>query len=370
MKLIGAEPVLGRIARLAELLPNLCGRTLYHAGPPFVSSDALPAPLAHAAAAAIVHERWAGTHESALRLLAEGAIRMVPAQDVGLVTPLAFVVSPSMFCLEVCDANCRGSSRLAPLNDGPPPDALRFGKSGPLGLALIERLDEVVGHDLACHAPSGAPMLPLLAAGLAGGDDLHGHVASAQAAFLDLFGESVSGEARSFMLDANQFVLNAIMATAALILSSAAGVDGSDLVIAAGGNGVAFGYKTAGHPDTWITLPATRPQGARFPGKEGKDALPAIGDSAVIDALGLGAACLRLCPTLSHILDGKIDNAFFKPEAHDAFVGPHPAFEDTSVRVGLDLTRPRICLGTMLGIVEANGIDGLIGRGVATWPAS
>jgi hypothetical protein len=367
--LIGVEPVLGRVDRLAALLPEANGRTLFHAGPPFASFETVPPPVKNAAAAAAIHEGLAETREGALAAIAGGSIRLAPAQDIGLVTPLAFVVGPSLFCLEVVDANRPEHRRLAPLNDGPLPDALRFGTGRPEGLALLERLGASVGPDLARHMPAGTAMLPLLAKGLAGGDDLHGHVACAQSVLLDLFGDENSSDARSYMSEANQFVLNVIMATAAVMLGAGAGIADSNLVVAAGGNGVHFGYKVASAPDTWLTLPATRPQGPKFPGKEDAAALPAIGDSAVIDALGFGAACLRFCPTLAEALEGHIDPAFLTPTAHDAFVGPHPGLGEARVRVGLDLTRPRSVLGIMLGMVEASGTGGIIGRGVAPWPA-
>ena len=369
-KLIGAEPVLGRVERLAVLLPEAGGRTLFHAGPPFAAFETIPPPVKNAAAAAAMHEGLADTREDALAAIASGSIRLAPAQDFGLVTPLAFVVGPSLFCLEVVDANHPEHRRLAPLNDGPPPDALRFGTGRREGLALLERLATSVGPELAHHMPAGTAILPLLAKALAGGDDLHGHVASTQSALLDLFGDEISSDARSYMSEANQFVLNVIMATAAVMLGAGAGIEDSHLVVAAGGNGVDFGYKVAGAPDTWITLPATGPQGPKFPGKEDAAPLPAIGDSAVIDALGFGAACLRFCPTLAEALESHIDPAFLTPAAHDAFVGPHPALGEASVKVGLDLTRPRSALGIMLGMLEAGGTGGIIGRGVAPWPAN
>ena len=369
-QLIAAEPVLGRVGHLADLLPGVCEWTLFHAGPPFAAPDSLPAPVANAAVSAAMHAGFAATRENALNDIASGAIRLRPAQDIGLVTPLAFVAGPGTFCLEVADANRDGLRRLAPLNDGPLPDALRFGTGRAEGLALLRRLDGVVGPDLAQHAPQGAAMLPLLARGLAGGDDLHGHVAAAQAAFLDLAGRRISDETRAYMGDANQFVLNVVMATAAVMLGAAAGVAESRMVVAAGGNGIDFGYKLAGAPDDWVTLPATAPQGPRFPGREAAAPLPAIGDSAAIDAVGFGAACLRFSPTLRQALEGHVDAAFFTDAAHEAFIGPHPRLGQSSLRVGLDLTCPRPCLGVMLGIVEATGTAGLIGRGVAPWPSA
>ena len=138
-------------------------------------------------------------------------------------------------------------------------------------------------------------------------------------------------------------------------------------MVAAGGNGHDFGWKLAGAPAEWVVRPAQPPVGPLLPGIAGRSPLPAIGDSAVIDALGLGAACLRFAPNLFSAMLEYVDPAFDTKEAHLPFVGPHPALPD-GVRVGLDLARERICLGVMLGMVDAGGHAGLIGRGVAPWP--
>lgn len=357
-QLVAVEPALTRIAPLAELVPDLPARTLFHAGPPFASPDAIPAPVRNSIAAAATVEGWDAAD-----------VRLMPAQDIGVVTPLAFVVGPSAYCLEVIDARNPSHRRLSPLNDGPPPHGLRFGTGRPEGIDLLTRLIERVGPDLAKHLRTGVPLMPLLSAGLTGGDDLHGHLAAAQAVLPNLFGPGVSADSRAFIADANQFVLNIVMATAATMIGAGAGVPGSNLVVAAGGNGVEVGYKLAADPTTWIARPANRPIGPKFPGKEDMPALPAIGDSAVIDAVGFGAACLRFCPTLQGALDGHIDPAFLTEAAHEPFVGPHPGLPDTSIHVGLDLTRPRTCLGIMLGMVGATGTEALVGRGVAPWPA-
>lgn len=370
MQLIAAEPVLSRIAPLGELISDLPPRSLFHAGPPYTGPEQIPPAVLNGIGAAAIIEGWIKDVDDVPKLLQDGRLQLLPAQDIGLVTPLAFVVGPSVYCLEVMDAKRPDLRRLSPLNDGPLPDALRFGTGRTQGIDLLQRLTSVVGPDLARHFRKQAPLLPLLAVGLAGGDDLHGHVAAAQIRLSDLFDGDQSADSTAFMSAANQFVLNIIMATAALMIGAGAGVGGSNMVVAAGGNGVAFGYKLAARPDDWIMLPAERPIGPKFPGKEAMQALPAIGDSAVIDALGFGAACLRFCPTLLGALDGHIDPAFFTVAAHEAFIGPHPALPDASIHVGLDLTRPRSCLGIMLGMVGATGTEGIVGRGVAPWPCA
>lgn len=363
-RLLAVEPVLTRIAPLRDLVSYLAPKTLFHAGPAFASAKALPAPMLNSVVAAIQHEGWAETAKEARAALASGEVALAPAQDIGLVTPLAFVVGPSMYCLAVGDANKPSALRFAPLNDGPLPDCLRFGTGRPGGLALLRTLTDTIGADLAANLVP-TPVLPVLAAGLAGGDDLHGRVSAAQEAVRGFFGAHLAPESEEYLVKANQFVLNVIMAAAALMIGASGGVPGSTMVVASGGNGVDHGYKLAAEPERWIVRPAKRPVGPKM--QENAAALPAIGDSAVIDAAGFGAACLRFAPDLAG-LKGHVEDAYFTEAAHDPFIGPHPALKFPGLKVGLDLARPRACLGVMLGMVGAAGTEGLVGRGVAPWP--
>ncbi len=364
--LVAATPELTRIAPLCDLVAGLDEATLLHAGPPFQSVDDLPAPMRNAVVAAARHEALAPDEAGTLAGLRAGTIRLMPAQDAGIVTPLAFVAGATMFGLEVVDP-VSGVRRVAPLNDGPLPHALRFGADSAAGLALLHDLTEGIGDALAAALQGPVPLLPVLAAGLSRGDDLHGRVEAAQSFVRGWFGP-LPAPAEAYLKAANQFVLNAIMAAAATMLGAAAGTPDATLVVAAGGNGRDFGWKVASAPDAWVVRPAQEPIGPLLPGAAGRTPLPAIGDSAVIDAVGFGAACLRFAPDLGAALADHVDPAFFTDKAHLPFVGPHPGLPE-GVRVGLDLGRERICLGVMLGMVESAGHAGLIGRGIAPWPA-
>lgn len=366
-RLLAVVPELSRIAPLAELAPLPAGRVLLHAGPPFGAVGDLPVPLARSIAAAALHEGWIESADQADAALAAGRIALLPAQDFGLVTPLAFVAGPSVFCLEVRDAAAPERRRFAPLNDGPLPDALRLGSGRPAGLALLRSLTDGIAADLAGALTRPVPLLPVIAAGLAGGDDLHGRLNAAQVLVPGFFRGPLATASEAYLAQANQFVLNVVMAAAALMIGAGAGTAGSRMVVACGGNGRDLGWKLAGAPEAWLTRPALPPVGPRMPGCEAAAPLPAIGDSAVIDALGLGAACLRFAPELAAGLKGFVDPAFLTAAAHDAYLGPHPALPDPTIRLGLDLSRGRTCLGIMLGMVGAGG-EGLIGRGIAPWP--
>jgi hypothetical protein len=367
-RLLAAQPVLTRIAPLRACVENLPERTLLHAGPPFADQADLPQPVFNSIAAAALHEGWAASIGTTSAALASGQIKLAPAQDFGVVTPLAFVVGPSMFCLEVRDANGNTPSKFSPLNDGPLPDALRMGTGRAAGLEILRRLTGEIGADLTRSLNAPIPLLPVLNRALMNGDDLHGRVEAAQSEAAGFFGDGLSPASSAYLKQANQFVLNVIMAASALMIGAGAGVPGSTVVVASGGNGREHGYKLASDPARWLTLPASRPQGPHMTGCEQHSPLPAIGDSAVIDAAGFGAACLRRTPALADPLKSFVDPAFLSEAAHDAFIGPHPDLP-SDIRLGLDLTRPRACLGIMLGMLDETGKAGLIGRGIAPWPS-
>lgn len=366
-RLVAAEPELVAIAPLIELVPELGERTLLHAGPPFADPRSLPAPVVNAAAAAILLEGWATDGAAAMAALAGGEVRLRPAQDVGVVTPLAFVAGPRTAALMVRDRTAPHRVRVAPLNDGPLPHALRLGTGRAEGVALARALNGNVGTMLADHLAGPIPLLPLFAHALAHGDDLHGRLDAAQGRVRGMFDGALEVLAADALEAANQFVLNIVMAGCAVMLAAAEGVAGSTMAVAAGGNGQAFGWKTAGDPQRWIVRPASPPVGPRLAGQEDATALPAIGDSAVIDATGLGAACLRFAPDLAGPLAAHVDPVFLTAAAHRPFLAAHPALPAT-VRVGLAPDGAAGPLGVMLAILDAEGRAGLIGRGVAPWP--
>jgi hypothetical protein len=365
-RLLTAAPQLDGCAPLGEVV-TVPDKTLLHAGPPFQAGIVLPPPVRNAAAAAAQFEGWAADYNEACAALARGDIRLAPAQDYGVVTPLAFVVSPAMPVLRVFDVLGQTGPRYAPVNDGPPPAALRFGAhhDGQMErLALIGRIGPALNGAL--H--EAISVLPILRAGLDGGDDLHGRVSSANAALAAVLAPRLSNEARNYLAMANQFVLNVIMAACAVMIGAGAGIKGSRVVTVAGGNGIDFGWQLAGAPGVWRTAAAEVPVGPHFPHTAGKRFLPAIGDSAVIDACGFGAAALRYAPDMIAALRGHVPDAYFEATASAGFIGAHPAFPP-DLRFGLDIDAAAAVRGVMLAAVDAEGEAGLVGRGVAPWPS-
>jgi hypothetical protein len=53
-------------------------------------------------------------------------------------------------------------------------------------------------------------------------------------------------------------------------------------------NGTDFGIRISGTGETWYTAPVEMPTGLYFPGYSEKDANPDMGDSAIVETVGLG----------------------------------------------------------------------------------
>lgn len=369
-RLIRAEPVWDMVAPLAELRPD-AGRTLLHAGPPIRDPGTACTPILNAAAAAAVFEGWADDTEEAREALRRGEITLSAAQDHGVVTPLAFVVSPTMWVQRVRDAAGSGAEALSPLNDGPPRGALRFGDAGEGRAARLEMLRDIIGPALAAAVHEPIPMLPVGRAGLHGGDDIHAEVAATNGAILRVLDARIgSGGAADYLASAGQFVVNLWMATCGTMLNAAAGVPESRLVVGAGGNGRTFGLRLASAPGRWLEMPAPTPAGGLLdPAFADVEILPAIGDSAVIDACGFGAMAMRHAPAVAKMMAPHLPAGFVE-KAGTALIGPHPAFIASGARVGLDAARLTATGGAAvnLAMIDADGEKGLVGRGTCLIP--
>lgn len=367
-RLIAARPVwIGVVPASSLLTPER--KLLLHAGPEFREVSEIPQPVMNAAAAAILFEGWAPDRPGALAAIRSGAVTLHPAQDHGVVTPLAFVVSPSMWFAVLSDS-ALGIERYSPINEGGGLEAARFGTDHPDVAERLRQIHGTVGPALSALLDEPVDPLAICRQALGRGDDMHGRV-GVGSALLAAFAEARLGAAHpatAYLKSAGQFFLNIWMAASAVMLAAGAGIAGSSLVTAAGGNGHAFGIKIAGASERWFTAQVGAPIGPNLPQTRQPVArLPAVGDSAVIDAVGLGALALDAAPDLA---------AQFEPAAvsraaaaaDSLLVGHHPILDRA---VGLDaaaVVRTGLLPGVCLAALDAAGHQGLIGRGLADHP--
>ncbi len=343
--------------------------TLLHAGPPFTNPCQPSEPVLSSAVLCCLYEGWAGTETQAQAMIADGRVRVLPAQDYRIVTPLAAVISPSTSLVEVVDsAQPDGPRCWSLLSSGFGPQ-IRFGTRN---LAVIQRLawrDERLAPVLrSALQRSPLQLIPLARAGLFGGDDLHSHTTVATAALLAALSPSLDDADVQAMLETTPlFFLTLWMAACYLMLDATRSNDpehATKLVLALAGNGIDAGVRLADRPDRWITLPAHVPQGPRMaPGDLA--ASPMLGDSGVIDAAGFGAQSWFYTTEIASDMRGWLPGA--TRERPRWLVGSHPEFQAFQLGSAIDAelicadqSTPRVAIA----MLDANGEQGLLGRGV------
>ena len=82
-------------------------------------------------------------------------------------------------------------------------------------------------------------------------------------------------------------------------MDPARGVAGSSIVTAMSRNGTDFGIRVGGTGDTWFTAPVEMPRGLYFPGFSEADANPDIGDSTIVETVGLGGFAMAAAPAVA-----------------------------------------------------------------------
>ncbi len=337
-------------------------RTLFHAGPPYSSAAEAPVCVVNAAAAVAVAEGWASSLPEARDAVRGGPVRLSPAQSIGLVVPLAFVAGPSTAILTV-ECRVTGASGHAPLNDGPPDVATRFGAPTDAAVSHLRMLSErgAPALDRALKA-NPIPLAHIAATALRQGDELHASVAAANALLLEaLFPAVFDAEVEAYLASAGQFFLNAWMAASLTMLNAGADAPGSTLVCGAGANGVRAGLRVSADRTSWLEQSAARPNGPRFSDDLiTVDTAPAIGDSAVIEAAGFGARTVRFAPAVREAFAPFRDAL---PTDSASGLAAHPAFAELKVGTDFAALGPDAPMPAHFAMLDAAGEHGLIGRG-------
>ncbi len=353
---------------------GLHAHELLCAGPPLRDPTAPSAPVLNAAACAALLEGWASTPEQARGMVRSGRITLRPAQDHGCVVPLADVLSPSMWVQVVRDAAVPTGMSCSPLNGGMV-HPMRVGVFDPDVVRHLQWLDSVLAPALQDAMSGPVDLIALADEGLALGDDCHGKTAAATRGLARELGArltgSVAATCRTYLEQSPGFFLNLWMAASQRMLSAATGTAGSSVITAAAGNGQDFGIQVAALPGRWFIQAADAPRVAGATPDVVASSLGAIGDSAIVDLLGLGA--------MTSVASTSSDPAAFLAAWPDLADMPrtllttrHPAFTRTNPMMVLDAhTVTTIARQPLvsLGVVECSGQRGRIASGFYQVPA-
>lgn len=378
-------PHLVDVAPAREVIPVLAsGRVLLHCGPGIDVGRATD-PLRRSMRAAICAEGWAQTPAEADRLLIEGAVRLEPANRHGAVVPMATAMGPTtpVWVVELSDADIR---TYAPVTQGSG-DVAWFGRDTPGAINRLVLLAEAAGPVLGAAVRAHGPLdvMSLAAQGVAMGDDVHVRTQAATNLLLrNLLPHLVAGEhprrveVATFLSGNYLLFLTLAMASARALTTWGAQVENSSVVTGLARNGTDFAAWLAGPDPHWHLAPAPMVGRALYqPGRSESQAAPDIGDSAVLELVGLGGACAAGSPAVAQIVGGTMAKAAELTEALDSVcVGNSsrfliPVWGMKGSPVGVDVRRVvelGITPSVTTGILDNSGGTGQVGAGVADAP--
>ena len=364
-----ADPVLVDVRQAAEVIPRLGRHMILHAGPPIAWPE-MCGPLRGAIAGAVLYEGWAPDLAAAEALAAAGGIAFHPNHHFDAVGPMTGMTTMSM-PLMVVENRRFGNRAYCALNEGLG-KVMRFGANGPEVIERLRWLADALGPALgaALRRRGGLKLKPLIARGLAMGDEMHQRNLACSSLFVremapDLASAGGDGETLArlfaFIGGNDQFFLNVAMAMGKAIMDPVKGIAASTIVTAMSRNGTEFGIRVSGTGERWFTAPVEMPQGLYFPGFAAADGNPDIGDSAIVETIGLGGMAMAASPAVAGFVGAG--------SAADAFNTTRRMYEITVAR-NADWTLPTLDFaGTPMGIdirkVLETGLAPVINTGIA-----
>jgi hypothetical protein len=385
-RMFAADPVLIDVVTAGDVIDDLGERVILHAGPPIDWAD-MCGPMRGAITGIAVFEDWAPTLEAAEEMAATGAFEFRPNHHASAVGPMTGMTTQSQPVM-VVENRKFGNRSYCTINEGLG-KVMRFGGNDAEVLDRLRWLRDVLGPAMgvALRETGGIPLKSLVARGLTMGDEMHqrnvgcsGLMLRALAPALAKTSTDTAGlsESLTFIGGNDQFFLNIAMAMGKSIMDPVRDIDGSCVVTAMSRNGTTFGIRVSGTGDRWFTAPVEMPQGLYFPGFTEEDANPDMGDSTIVETIGLGGFAMGAAPAVAGFVGAgtAADAANYTRTMGEITVGENPewtipALDYLGVPTGIDI---RLVVETGLAPVINTGIAhrepgvGQVGAGVVRAP--
>ena len=306
-RIIAADPVLIDVVPAGEAMPELGERMILHAGPP-ISWDQMCGPMRGAVTGICVFEGWAESLEAAGDMVAAGEIELHPNHHFDAVGPMTGMTTVSQPVMVVENREF-GNRAFCAINEGLG-KVMRFGGNDIEVLDRLRWLRDVLGPALgkAVRYKQNIEIKSLVARGLSMGDELHQRNIACSALLLRELAPALAQtsernetltEILGFIGGNDQFFLNVIMATGKAMMDPVRGINGSTVVTAMCRNGTDFGIRVSGIGNTWFTAPVEMPEGLYFPGYSEADSNPDMGDSTIVETIGLGGFAMAASPAVA-----------------------------------------------------------------------
>ncbi len=306
-RILAGDPVLVDVIPASVAIPALSeGRKILHAGPP-IGWEQMCGPMRGAVMGIAVFEGWARDLDHASELAATSAFEFHPNHHFGAVGPMTGMTTVSQPLL-VVENRAFGNRAYCAINEGLG-KVMRFGGNDAEVLTRLGWLRDGLGPLLgkALRDMGGVALKALVARGLTMGDEMHQRNVACSSLLLRLLAPAMARAATDmgdlarcleFIGRNDQFFLNVAMAMGKAMTDPARDIDGSTIVTAMCRNGTDFGIRVSGTGDQWFTAPVEMPVGLYFAGFTERDANPDMGDSAIVETIGLGGFAMGAAPAV------------------------------------------------------------------------
>ena len=385
--MLKADPVLIDVVTAEKAIPALAeGKKILHAGPP-IEWARMCGPMQGAVAGIAVFEGWAENLDDAVDKAASGEYEFHPNHHFDAVGPMTGMTTRSQ-PLMVVENRSHGNRAYCAINEGLG-KVMRFGGNDESVLARLAWLRDVLGPLMgnALRSGDGIALKNLIARGLTMGDEMHQRNVACSGLLLRALSPSLArastdtevlAEALAFMGGNDQFFLNVAMACGKSMMDPVRNIDHCCIVTAMSRNGTDFGIRVSGTGDQWFTAPVEMPEGLYFPGFTEADANPDMGDSTIVETIGLGGFAMGAAPAVAGFVGAGAasEAALFTRSMREITCGENPewtipAMDYTGVPSGIDIRRvveTGLAPTINTGIAHREPGIGQVGAGVVKAP--
>ncbi len=385
-RMLGGDPILRDVLPAGDAIPGLKEGMILHAGPP-IDWDRMCGPMRGAVTGIAVFEGWAPDLEAAAEMAAGGAFEFHPNHHFDAVGPMTGMTTLSQPVMLV-ENRAFGNRAYCTLNEGLG-KVMRFGGNDAEVLTRLAWLRDDFGPAMgaALRDGEGVALKHLVARGLAMGDEMHQRNVACSGLLLRELAPALArsagdggtlATALAFIGGNDQFFLNVAMAMGKAIMDPVRDIEASSVVTAMCRNGTDFGIRVSGTGDTWFTAPVEMPEGLYFPGYTAADANPDMGDSTIVETIGLGGFAMGAAPAVAGFVGAGAASAAgnFTRRMREITLDENPewtipAMDYVGVPSGIDL---RLVVDTGLAPTINTGIAhkepgvGQVGAGIVRAP--
>ena len=385
-RMLHADPVLVDVQPAGKVIKGLGEGVILHSGPP-IAWERMCGPMQGAVCGIAVFEGWADNLRQAQNAAAAGRFTFHPNHHFGAVGPMTGMttVSQPVFIVE---NRAFGNRAFCTINEGLG-KVMRFGGNDAEVLNRLRWIADVLGPALsaALRQCGGIPLKGLIARGLAMGDEMHQRNVACSSLFLRDIAPSLAvtvgdskrlAEIFAFIAGNDQFFLNIAMAMAKAITDPAKDIAGSTVITSMCRNGADFGVQVSATGDDWFTAPVEVPTGMYFPGYSERDANPDMGDSAIVETIGLGGFAMATAPAVAGFVGGGAasEASQYTRAMYEITIGRNPDWtmpnlDYAGVPTGIDIRkvlRTGILPYINTGIAHREPGIGQVGAGIARAP--